>query len=257
MTIVDASSREEAERQTVFTMSWDDGHPNDLRVAEMLAQYGIKGTFYVPIQNREGHPVIQTQVLRQIARLHEIGSHTFSHCYLNTVSLAEAEREIVSGKAALEDRLGCAVSGFSYPGGYCRSSHVSLVKRAGIHYAKGIENCRTDLCFKKLCMPTTLQLYPHTRAVYVRNFLRQRHWTRRARLLSQVLRSKDLLTRLLACLDFAQTQSGGRIVHFWGHSRELETTDSWGVLEEVCRYVAQCRLIVPLDNGHVAQMGLC
>ena len=34
---------------TCITTSWDDGHPLDLRVAELLAKYGLQGTFYVPM----------------------------------------------------------------------------------------------------------------------------------------------------------------------------------------------------------------
>jgi polysaccharide deacetylase len=257
VTMVEGGSRHEEQGRTVFTMSWDDGHPNDLRLAETLAKYGLKGTFYMPIQNREGRPVVQPPVLRQIAELHEIGSHTFSHCYLNTVSLLEAEREIVTGKAALEDRLGRGVSGFCYPGGKFRSSHVGLVQNAGFRYARDTENCRTDVCFGRFRMPTTLQLYPHRRAVYVRNFLSQGHWMRRAGMFSRLLRSKSLLARITACLDLAQSHGGGRIVHLWGHSWELDATGGWDVLEECCRHVARCRGVVPLANGDVAKMGLC
>ena len=28
--------------------SWDDGHPLDVRVAYLLAKYGLRGTFYIP-----------------------------------------------------------------------------------------------------------------------------------------------------------------------------------------------------------------
>lgn len=35
-------------RRAVVTSSWDDGHPLDLRVADLLARCGVKGTYYVP-----------------------------------------------------------------------------------------------------------------------------------------------------------------------------------------------------------------
>jgi SAM-dependent methyltransferase len=38
---------------TYITTSWDDGHPTDLRVAALLAKYGIAGTFYVPATARQ------------------------------------------------------------------------------------------------------------------------------------------------------------------------------------------------------------
>ena len=33
----------------LVTTSWDDGHPLDIRLAEMLARYGVLGTFYIPM----------------------------------------------------------------------------------------------------------------------------------------------------------------------------------------------------------------
>ena len=114
--------------KVMLTMSWDDGFPADLRVAELMARYGIRGIFYVPIQNLEGLPVMSPEALRQLASLHEIGSHTYRHCYLNSLSAGEANREIASGKAALEDMLGRAVTGFCYPGGKFNRNHVSMVQ---------------------------------------------------------------------------------------------------------------------------------
>ena len=40
-------------KQTYITTSWDDGHPLDLRVAELLTKYGLHGTFYIPKAARE------------------------------------------------------------------------------------------------------------------------------------------------------------------------------------------------------------
>lgn len=33
-------------KQLIITTSWDDGHPLDLKIAELLDKYGINGTFY-------------------------------------------------------------------------------------------------------------------------------------------------------------------------------------------------------------------
>ena len=36
---------------TIVTTSWDDGHHTDLRLAERLAAYALKGTFYVALNH--------------------------------------------------------------------------------------------------------------------------------------------------------------------------------------------------------------
>src|SRR5688500_11915407 len=46
-------------KAAIVTTSWDDGHPLDIRLAEMLARHGVAGTFYVPLRY-EGVPVMDS-----------------------------------------------------------------------------------------------------------------------------------------------------------------------------------------------------
>ena len=62
---------------TAITTSWDDGHPLDLRVAELLAKHGLPGTFYVPM--RAEHGTMTTAQLRELSGAFEIGAHTVHH----------------------------------------------------------------------------------------------------------------------------------------------------------------------------------
>ncbi len=236
----------------ILTMSWDDGFTADLRVAELMAEYGIRGTFYVPIRNVEGLPVLSPEGLRRVASLHEIGSHTYRHCYLDSVSAGEAEREIASGKAALEDMLGKSITGFCYPGGKFRRNHIAMVRNAGFSYARGIANLHTDLSFDRFMMPTTLQVYPHTRSIYIRNFLRRGFWLRRAAELPALLRGSELLVRLIECFETARKQDGDAVVHFWGHSWELDRIGGWTVLESFFQYVVNQPEVVMFQNHEVA-----
>jgi peptidoglycan/xylan/chitin deacetylase (PgdA/CDA1 family) len=63
-------------KSALFTLSIDDGHPLDLKIAELLKRYDIPATFYIPLHNSEGHPVLQTSALCELAKHFEIGSHT-------------------------------------------------------------------------------------------------------------------------------------------------------------------------------------
>ena len=54
---------------TYITTSWDDGHPLDLRVAELLSEYHLQGTFYVPIAAEAG--TITPVQVRQMKRTAE------------------------------------------------------------------------------------------------------------------------------------------------------------------------------------------
>jgi peptidoglycan/xylan/chitin deacetylase (PgdA/CDA1 family) len=236
----------------MLTMSWDDGHPADMRIADLMLKHGIRGTFYLPLVNRDGLPVMSRASMRELSLLHEIGSHTYSHCYLNRVSEGEAATEISKGKAALEDALGQAIAGFSYPGGKYRRCHVSMVRRAGFTYARGIASCRTDLSFDRFRMPTTLQIYPHQRSIYLRNFLSQGGWRWRAAATLRLMRGRALSARVIDCLEIARPQVGPTVVHLWGHSWELDAIGGWKTLAELFRYVSDHPGIALLRNCDVA-----
>ena len=36
----------------LITTSWDDGHPLDLRLAELLHKYDVPATFYIPVSEK-------------------------------------------------------------------------------------------------------------------------------------------------------------------------------------------------------------
>jgi hypothetical protein len=228
----------------IFTSSWDDGHPLDMRLAEMLARHGFGATFFVPLSNREGLPVMTGEQLRALqAGGFEIGSHTLDHCYLTTVDDATATFQIVQGKTELEQVLGQAVSGFCYPGGKNHKRHVEMVEKAGFRYARHTINFHADVSPKPFAMPVTLQFYPHRPNVYLRNFIRYGAWPRRVRMLGAVMTHRNLLSLLCGSLDEVCEQSG--VFHLWGHSWELDMFGGWAVLENFLRYAAQC---IPAEN---------
>ena len=219
-----------------FSMSVDDGHPLDLRMADLLQSHDIKATFYLPLMNQEGAPVLSSASMRTLAQSFEIGSHTRSHRFLNTLHGAEAWREIIDGKQQLQDQLGEEVEGFCYPGGRYRYLHKLQVRFAGFRYARTTQNLRIDLEFPLFEMPTTAQFYPHTRSVFLRNFISQRHWGKRSAALSTSLATDDWLIRLYALLDLAIEERG--VFHLWCHSIDIEKLQLWDQLDTFLSRVA-------------------
>jgi peptidoglycan/xylan/chitin deacetylase (PgdA/CDA1 family) len=232
------------------TLSVDDGHPLDLRTAELLARYGLRATFYLPLANREGPPVLAHAQMRALAQDFEIGSHTLSHRFLAGLDERSAWREISDGKRALEDCIGRPVGGFCYPGGRYRPLHVRQVQAAGFHFARTTQNLRMDAGRSPFEMPASAQFYPHPRAVWLRNFLSQRDWTARAPALLAVLREADWRMRLQRLLTLAQARGG--LFHLWWHSLDIERIGLW---DELGRFLAQLAARVPpacrLANGEI------
>jgi hypothetical protein len=219
----------------LFTFSIDDGHPSDLKMADLLDKYDLRGTFYVPIRNREGYAVLSPEQLAELGRRFEIGSHTYDHCYLNEVDIWEAYFQIAEGKKELESMIGTAVTGFCYPGGKYTQRDIDLVKACGFKYARTTMNLRFDVGHNPYEMPTTVQFYPHDRSVYVRNFAAG-HWMDRQGALRLAMMNDDWMQRLFAMFDYACEH--GEVFHVWAHSREIDKLGAWDKLDDFFRHVA-------------------
>jgi peptidoglycan/xylan/chitin deacetylase (PgdA/CDA1 family) len=220
----------------IFTMSVDDGHPLDLRLAEMLLRHELQATFYVPVKNCEGHPVLRPPALRELSTNFEIGSHTLSHKFLKNIQIVEALYQINSGKKILEDHLGQPVQGFCYPGGSYQPVHRKMVRSAGFTYARTIQNLRFDAGYQPFELPTTVQFYPHSRTVMLKNFVSQRAWDKRKDLLTVLLPEQDWLERLYLLFDYVCRRGG--IFHLWCHSIDIDRLGIWKKLEEFLNLVS-------------------
>jgi peptidoglycan/xylan/chitin deacetylase (PgdA/CDA1 family) len=225
-----------------FTTSWDDGHPFDLRVAEMLAKYGVDGTFYVPRANVEGRAVMTSEELRTIANEFEIGGHTLDHVRLHESS-SDTRRQILEGKQRVEDEIGRSIVGFCYPGGVHTLKIREHVRDCGFRYARTIVNFQGRPTNDPFRVPTTIQLFPHHRFTYAKNFVRGRAWSSRSRLFAISLTAPSLDRLLGTLLDEVEAEDG--IFHLWGHSWELEEHGLWPALE---RLLALVEKRVPRDH---------
>ena len=223
--------------RATFTTSWDDGHPHDLRLAELLSKRDFPATFYVPLSNREGLPVMSAGQIRELGTSFEIGSHTLDHCYLTSLHAAEARRQIVDGKHRLEDILGRPVRGFCYPGGEFDRSHRQLAIDAGFAYARTNVNFVNRPAQDRYRIPTTIQFYPHSRTILLRNYLRKGDWLARNRIFRVAMQSADIASRVRAMVDHVCATGG--VFHLWGHTFELDGFDGWKKLDSLLHHVAE------------------
>jgi len=87
---------------------------------DLLAERGIRGTFFVLGWIAERHPAL---VKRIAAAGHEIASHGFSHRLIYDQSPAEFREETARSKGLLEDLIGAAVIGY-------RAASFSITRRS-------------------------------------------------------------------------------------------------------------------------------
>jgi hypothetical protein len=217
--------------RTVVTTSWDDGHRLDPRLADLLAAYGVPGTFYIAPRNIEFDPSdrLRAQGIRELAeRGFEVGGHTLSHQRLPLISEAAAREEIEAGKAEVEDIVGAPVTSFCYPRGEYTSLHVEQAEQAGFAVARTVR--RSSLATGPLLeMVTTVNAYAHrVDGPLALRLAGTRPW-RAARLY--------LEWDELAIHWFELCRQQGGVFHLWGHSWEVDARGDWARLERVLAHI--------------------
>jgi len=194
---------------------WDDGGEDDIRLCGLLRSIGAPATFNLNagLHGAVRGPAWRFRGIKEICRLaegelpvvyagFEIGNHTLTHHSAEKVSPAEWKREVVEGRARLEDLFGRRVDGFAYPYGHCPPHAVEAVREAGHLYARTCANFTPSF---PPADPMLLATDCH--------FLNPRFWER-----------------------YEQAKSSGAAAfYFWGHSYELCAEDDWKNLEAKLR----------------------
>jgi peptidoglycan/xylan/chitin deacetylase (PgdA/CDA1 family) len=237
--------------KVIITTSWDDGHPLDLKLAELLKKYDIPATFYISIDSSAGQSM-NPQQIREIAQSFDVGSHTYHHVNLTRVSLEEAQKEILEGREALEDILGKGVLSFCYPYGSFNDKVASIVKQAGFISARTMRffSRRIRDPFK---MGTTVNAFDLSFAPYIKNCTALQDLCLFWFILKSNLFFQDWDRVAIETLDFA-IENGG-VWHLWGHSWEINRNNDWQRLEQVCRRIsALSKEAYKADNSQLIKM---
>ena len=100
------------------------------RILDLLAEYEVAATFFVPGLTAERHP---EAVERIAAAGHEIGHHSFTHRSPVGQSEDEERRELERGLAALE-HFGVSVEGYRAPSWEPSWRTAALVAEYGLRY---------------------------------------------------------------------------------------------------------------------------
>ena len=250
---------EPAMPQNFITTSWDDGHPLDFRIAEMLARHGLTGTFYIPRKIDTG--VMSEAQVRDLSSHFEVGAHTLNHVFLADTDAATAQAEIAGSKKWVEDVTGKTCLMFCPPAGRFNSLHEPMFRSAGYVGIRTVEFISLDPPRAHdglMEMPTTIQAHPQPAWNYVKNLIKRvavfNAW--RYIVVGRGLTNGGWLDLARRLLDQALLHGG--VFHLWGHSWEIEQAGQWEPLERVLAMLGQAvreRSTPCLTNGDLCLRG--
>jgi peptidoglycan/xylan/chitin deacetylase (PgdA/CDA1 family) len=116
-------------------LTFDDGPGKATEeVLEILKEKNVRATFFMLASRVEKDIEIAKKVA---AAGHEIGNHTYWHVnfysYKNNDKINEIEKEILSAKKVIKDKLGIDTKLMRFPYGYSKSDGLEVAQNLGYH----------------------------------------------------------------------------------------------------------------------------
>lgn len=134
-------------KSKTFTMSYDDGFYQDIRLVEIMNKNGLKGTFNLnsgAISETDATKGYERLSVKQIKELyipngHEVALHTYTHPTLVDLPSGNIAFEYIKDREVLEEITGEIIRGSAYPNSRYNEKVLAVLKSCGISYARGGE----------------------------------------------------------------------------------------------------------------------
>jgi peptidoglycan/xylan/chitin deacetylase (PgdA/CDA1 family) len=227
--------------RVLFTTSWDDGDPFDVKIADTLEEFGFVGTFYAST-GPDGRRLINDRDLARIGRKHELGAHGKTHTVFPELPRSALADEIHWAVEELS-RFGNVGDVVAPPRGKINAAtrrfigHLGFAVRTGAIVGSARVNGNS--------LEPSFQLYPHAWKTITRNCVYRRRLPV-ASLLLPLARKGSPEDRFRQMLLAAAEQQ--EYVHVWGHAAEIQRLNLWGALKYLLRTAADLGLI-PVSNS--------
>lgn len=202
-----------------LTLSYDDGVIQDERMIELMKKRGLRGTFnlnsgcYADRDYDDYHTTHRRLTKERAIKLYtgsgfEVASHAVTHPFLEQLSPAMCNYEILQDKLNLEKDYDSLVRGFAYPFGTYNDDVVAALKASGIVYARTVWSSHSfDIPSDWLRLrPTCHHADPELGALTDR-FLEEDRW------------------------------GGAKFFYLWGHTYEFDFADNWSIIENFAEKV--------------------
>lgn len=192
--------------------SWDDGSVYDIKLIDMVVQYDIPMTFYIPVNYQKnlvqrGIEPLPPHYIDQINNQWEIGSHGVNHLLLTRVGEGEQQNEVFESKRYWHDR-GVKVKKFCYPRGYANPDIQVMVKDAGYESARSTLVGYIHESENPYFEQTTVHVGCQRKEYGGQSWLEY---------------ALNLLEKAVETPD--------SVYHLWGHSYEIERNNGWDDLK--------------------------
>ncbi len=141
-------------KSKLFTLSYDDGIKQDIKLLSLMEKYGIKGTFnlnsnrfaptpteYTADDYIKRHLLSQEEAIKLYSSPNaEIALHGAEHIFPTSVPSSVATREYLEDRLNLERIFNKIIRGCAYSYGMFNDENVDILRMCGVVYGRTINN---------------------------------------------------------------------------------------------------------------------
>lgn len=229
----------------MFCTSWDDGNAADLRVAEMLDGFGLKGSFFIPMRFEKR--TLTDHQITDLSENHEIGSHSTTHPDLTKLSGNALADELSYPLVTLSTLSRRSVRSLAYPFGAYNLEVAETARKVGYSWARTTYasllspfSIGTGACDPMMMHPTDHLFHQSFSPMYAAKQLLR-------------LPKTDLLRRGGIEALVSLVEERGRFLHLWGHSWAIEGNKQWERLKAVFELIAKNTSAKPVTFAELVE----
>ena len=211
-----------------FTLSYDDGVTQDIRLLQIMEKYGVKGTFNINSGLFGYGKRMVADNLPTLYENQEVAVHGHKHLSLQGLDTGMICQDIIKDRELLETLFNRVIKGMAYAYGTYDETVLNTLKACGISYSRTTYNT-DDFSLPKdwLQWHTTCHHNSPKLMEYAEKFL------------------------AVDDGDYARRTSEPKLFFVWGHSSEFDDNDNWEVIENLLKKVGGKDDIWYATNGEI------
>lgn len=209
-----------------LTFSYDDGAPQDKRLAEIFDKYGMKATFNLNCEQMRARNFTKEEIKEYfLSKGHEIAVHGANHRANGNIRAIEGIREVLDCRLELEAKCDGIIRGMAYP-----DNGIARINNFGTYEAVKQYLVELDIAYARtlggdnnsFSLPSDFHAWMPT--AHHNN--------------PKVMEFIDEFLALDTSEKVYHTRRYPRLMYIWGHSFEFDRDDNWGHIEEICKKLA-------------------
>ena len=215
-------------KMKAVTLSYDDGIRQDIRLAQLLSEHNMKGTFNInssALSAANPRKLTAEEIKEHILdKGHEVAVHGKHHIAPGIAQSEIAIRDVLDCREELECAFDMIIRGMAYPDSGIVRLHTgtdyaeirSYLKSLGILYSRSLSADNNSFM-----LPTDFYNWIPT----------AKHTNK------ELFKWVDEFLALDASKLYL-TSTYPRLFYLWGHSYEFDNDDNWDVIETFCEKIS-------------------